>query len=142
MSNSSQSSFQMAIVLFVAVISGAFSSYLTTESILAKQPKIKVVDVKALTAAQILHIEEKFKDAGGVINPETISLFGQKAAVDMFKSIAVEGKEDFILTKSQVVHSPTGSEITEKVGQRLGLDLTNVSLADAVNEFNSRVEAE
>lgn len=101
---------------------------------LKEQPEIKLVDIKKITGAQILSIEEKFKNQG-VINPETVQLFGQKAAADMFIAINEIGGNDFILSKSQVVNFPENSEITNEVGNKLGLDLSNTELSEAINQL-------
>ncbi|CCN40257.1 exported hypothetical protein [Vibrio nigripulchritudo FTn2] len=125
---------QLALCAIIGVVSGAGSAIITTDSMLKEQPEIKLVDIKKITSAQILSIEEKFKEQG-VINPETVQLFGQKAAADMFIAINEIGGNDFILSKSQVVNFPENSEITNEVGNKLGLDLSNTELSEAINQL-------
>ncbi|BBM67566.1 MULTISPECIES: hypothetical protein [Vibrio] len=124
----------LALCAIIGVVSGAGSAFITADSMLKEQPQIKLVDVKKITGAQILSIEKKFKEQG-IVDPETISLFGQKAASEMFVAIKEVGGKDYILSKSNVINSPDTAEVTDDVAIRLGLDLNDAEMLEAINNL-------
>jgi hypothetical protein len=129
----------IALSAVIGIAGGSLSAFVTTDSMLNAQPKVKVVDILQITQAQIKALEDQFANSKQPVSRETLTLIGQKAAADMLNVIAKESKNSYVFSKQQLIASPEETEITEKVASRLGLTgVKNNSMTQRMDIINAQ----
>jgi hypothetical protein len=121
---------QVLPAVFLSVIFSSIATYYIATDIMISDRKFRVIDIKQLSKALMVNLQQNISAKGVEMKPEVISVLAQNEAKKMFAAISRSaGKEDIILSKSNIVHSPARYDITEEIASEMGLkELINKDL--------------